>query len=157
MCPLALPLLAACKAECDPPSTLSGLTWTVFGNLVTWESTGPVNPPDPFPVNGTTTWTFAWGGQAEGPVTVTIDGQVFDGAGDWGTEREACGTFGLVLDGIWTSSGGVRHVFETSGDLLFYDDVLEGSLTWSDRWQFGEASGVIEASEAAIHGELTAL
>lgn len=145
-------LLVGCNAACDAPNVFDTRIYEVFGNLVTFESTSPVGPPDAYPVNGNTIWSIDWGSGVAGPVTVTIDEQAFDGEGAWAAER--CDTFSMGFAGTYVSPGAVRHTFEASGDFLYFDNVLEGSLSWSDRWTFGESSGEIDASEAAVVGLL---
>lgn len=152
---LLLPLLLGCTETCDAPRVLDGRTYEVFGNLVRFDSIGVGVPPEDYPVNGSSRWTLAWGASDDGPVDVTIDDQPQSAIGSW--NPTTCNTFDLAIDGVYTSPGGVRHVFSTSGEYLFYDDVLEGELTWSDRWTFGESSGSIEAAEAVIVGILQPL
>lgn len=147
-----IPLLAACRPACDDPSVFDTRLYEVFGNLVDFESSSTLGPQDAYPVNGYTTWSIVWGNTEEGPVTVTIDDQVFEGEGSWSAER--CDTFSVAFSGVYRSEGAVRHVFESTGEFLYFQDVLEGTLTWSDRWSFGEASGTLEASEAGVVGRI---
>jgi hypothetical protein len=144
--------LLACTTTCDAPRVLDDRTYDVFGNLVDFESVGNGVPPEGFPVNGTTAWTFDWGASDDGPVAWRIDDQPIDTVGEW--NPTGCNTFSLDAMGTWTSPGGVRHVFETTGDFLYFGTFLEGRMTWSDRWSFGESSGTIEADEAVVSGVL---
>ncbi len=145
-------MLLGCQVPCDQPVDFGTRTYRVFANLVEYAVEYQAvqrNPPDASPLNGATRWTLGW--EPSGPTLLTIDDQVFEVAGTWATE--GCRTFDLRFDGIYTSDGGVRHVLDLEGTFFFYDDVLEGELRGSDRWDYGETSGTFTVDRAVLYGE----
>lgn len=147
-------LLAACDPGCDPPGTLDGATYRTFGNLVQYQLGGPEPYPGFSPINGVTTWGFDWGTQLEGPITVTIDGQPFEGTGVWGDFE--CNTFTAQFAGRWVAPGGRAHEFDAAGNFFYYDVLIEGSLAWSESWNDGGITGTMSSNDAAISGRMFA-
>lgn len=142
--------LLACDPGCDPPGSLDGPTYRMFGNVVEYELGGPEDYPGTSPVNGVTRWAFDWGDAAEGPVTVIIDEQQFAGTGAWGTQE--CNVFAVRFGGTWVAPGGRRHSFEAAGNFLYFDILLEGALAWDETWEDAGLSGTLDATDAAVSG-----
>lgn len=142
--------LLACDPGCDPPGSLDGASYRMFGNVVDYDLGGVEDYPGTSPVNGVSTWAFDWGDAAEGPVTVTIDQQPFEGSGAWGTQE--CNVFVVAFAGEWLAPGGRSHDFEARGNFLYYDILLEGSLAWSETWRDSGLSGTLNARDAAVSG-----
>lgn len=143
-------MLAACDPGCDAPGTLDGASYRMFGNLVDYEVLGPEPYPGTSPVNGVSTWSFDWGDAAEGPVTVVIDQQPFEGMGTW--HEAECGTFTVRFEGEWVFPGGRTHDFRAAGNFLYYDVLIEGSLAWTETWRDSGLSGSMNATDAAVSG-----
>ena len=143
-------MLAACDPGCDPPGAVDGITYRMFGNLVDYELIGPEPYPGTSPVNGVSTWSFEWGDAAEGPVTVVIDQQPFEGTGTWRLDQ--CGVFTVKFGGEWVFPGGRTHEFSAAGNFSYYDVLVEGALGWNETWREAGITGGMNATDAAVSG-----
>ena len=122
----------------------------MFGHVIDFSvgSTGPA--PGVSPVNGVTDWSIQWGAEVESPVTVTIDGQSFEGNGVWGTEE--CGTFVMQFSGTYVGSNDASHTFSAGGNFWYFDDQLEGALAWTETWAQVHEVGTMGAMDASVSG-----
>lgn len=143
-------LLAACKPNCGSPNQLDGLTYEMFGNVIVWQAGATGAPPGMTPINGYTDLQLTWGTAPAGPVTVSIDGQAFEGEGLW--QEQECGNFGLSFGGTFVSSEGTSHNFSGAGNFLFYDTLLEGAMVWNETWTSGTEIGTLDVEDGAISG-----
>jgi hypothetical protein len=129
--------LLACSETCPPPDVkLDGVVWDVFVTPVEYTvDNEEAFPADSTPANGEHQLEIGWLTDElfRGAVTVTIDGQPFDGTGTW-SEIE-CGHFSLSFSGIYEVDTGAQHGFASTATLTTYRDVLEGFLDWSETWK----------------------
>ena len=147
---LALFIVAAvgsgCAPGCSSSATFSGRTYSVFANPVSFEIENGVltEAPDFYsydlPANGSSNWTFAWGGSDTGPVDITIDGTTYSGNGEWDTVE--CGHLLLDFEGTFETEDGARHVFSAAGNLTIWQDKLAGLLIWNESFTLpGDETG----------------
>jgi hypothetical protein len=131
---------AGCSETCPPPTSIAERTWTVFVNPVTWEIDNEEGfPAETSPANGEHEMNVAWpNNDLEGPITVTIDGQVFEGRGRWNDVE--CGQFSIGFNGRYEAEGNV-HAFSASALLVTWESNVDGFLDWQETWQ--SAEGVV--------------
>lgn len=145
-------VLAGCDTTCPGPNdVLNGVSWDVFSNVVTYEFQATNTPPPGVtPVNGRTTWQFAWTDPGATSLQVTIDDQVFAGTGQWDTVE--CGTFVANFSGTFVSSDGTTHDFSSGGLFRVYDGQLLGDMQWVEGWSTGTAVGGMNVSVSNVRG-----
>jgi len=151
---------SGCAADCGPAGQIAGNTYAVFTHPLT--ATGSnierlTAPPDfasyGVPVNGESSWTFAFGGSDVGPVSVTIDGQPFDGQGFW--DAIECGNFTVEdVSGAYMSSDGTEHDFNADFSLVVFGDQLEGLAQWNEAWTLANGDSGTYRSTAQMRGVL---
>jgi len=128
-------LATGCASNCPAPQSMDGVQWAVFANL---EKANPnADADDPLghygsPANGDSVWAIHWGDVDQGPIKVEIDGQLFNGQGDW--DAIECGYFDVSFDGTYVSEAGTSHVFAAEGTMVQFLDQLEGVLNWAEGW-----------------------
>lgn len=140
-------VMLACAVDCeDPRSALDGRAWDVFVHAADAVVATADGPPGSFPAyqspgNGASTWTLGWDATATvaAPVSVDIDGQVLDGLGTWASPR--CGYFDLAFAGTFVVEGLSEHAIDADATLQTYDDVLQGTLDWTEVWTTADAAG----------------
>ncbi len=143
-------LSPGCASECAPASQMDGQVYRVFGSFLSVDSRKTdLDAVEASPVNGEANWQFAWTSEA-GAITVFIDGQSFEGVGEW--DLVECGMFTTSFEGTYESDAGSRHSFSASGDFLTHDETLEGWVSWIETWQAGELVGRI-TGQAQLRGE----
>jgi hypothetical protein len=93
------------------------------------------------PGNGSGRWELYWGDNVNGPITVVIDGQEFAGSGSW--DPIECGNFTIDVAGSYMVEGDTnqQHNIDMYGPIMFYEDRLEGRLTWREAWVKGQETG----------------
>ena len=157
---LLAPVLAAgCVAPCASPASLSDRSYRVFTNSVTMQNDNVAfNAPPTFysyttPANGAARWTFDWGNTPDGPVDVIIDGQRFEGTGEW-NERE-CGHATIDFEGnYFDEASGVEHRFNAAAAITIWQDELGGLLIWNETWTAPDGGTGSFRTNANMHGVL---
>jgi hypothetical protein len=157
---LAAPsVLVGCGNPCSGPTQIAGVEYTVFSSVRTFGAVSDEEdelagfPSYETPVNGSHLWEFRWGGANVGPIVLVIDGQEFDGTGQW--DVVDCGTFDVEIpEQTFVDSEGNDHVFVTSGFFMAFDQRLEGSLYWAEAWSVAEdgTDGTFVAEDVQVRG-----
>lgn len=153
-------LLGACQSDCGLPNTvLDGRQYRAFGNVIDYTVGQTGAPPGDILVNGHTTLEFQWGGAAEGPVSVLIDGQAFEGEGYWNPVE--CNNFSVSFGGTFQSAEGTAHNFTAAANFFAFTDVyfgelVEGSVAWNETWTTADGQGVgqLQVVDSAVNGRL---
>ena len=160
---LCIATLSACKPDCGGVQAFNNFTYRGFANPVIHESNNPAFTEGPeywsygSPANGASEWQFKWGGVAQGPVTVVIDGQEFEGTGE--LDELECGTAVVNFGGIYTDDAvDVEHTFNASMSLnLWVDDngsQFGGYLIWKESWSHPSSETGSFSAESHVIGEL---
>jgi hypothetical protein len=143
-------LTYGCAEPCESPQTLNGRVFDSFTNATTWT----VQNEEGFagvgsPANGDAMVQFDWGNLAKGPVTVTIDGQAFNGNGTWDTQE--CGNFVVTWGGTYLAEEEQSvHDFVAGARFRLWGDNLEGQIDWAETWS--SADGQVGTFE--VEGQL---
>jgi len=127
-------LLGGCNDNCGLGSQLNGVDYDVFAKALEYEIQNEAAfPGEASPANGELTLTFEWGASNEGPITVFMDGQPFEGTGTF--DDQECGNFVAQWEGEYLHESGTEHAFAAAGLFMFYDDVLEGQLNYAENFR----------------------
>jgi len=127
-------LSGACSDTCGLGSQLNGIDYDVFVKAIEYDIQNEAAfPGDASPANGFATLTFEWGTANEGPVTVFIDGQPFEGTGSF--DDQECGNFTVQFEGDYLHESGSEHTFAAAGLFLFYEQVIEGQINWAENFR----------------------
>lgn len=147
----SIPLLSGCNADCGSPEQVNG-RYAMFANVLAYDGDNLDGFPSyQTPANGWSEWEITWTNLQSGRVTVSIDGQPFDGDGLW--DDVECGNFTLRFAGLYTSEDGSTHDFRTDATLVRFADRLEGTWTWSEAWARAGDDGTFE-SDGQLAGDL---
>lgn len=161
--------LFACSETCPTPSSeLNERDWAVFIQAAQFEIDKPEEfPSETTPGNGEHTWRIDWtspdlvGTDPSGEVTVTVDGQPFEGKGFWSNQE--CGNFSITFAGKYLSPDALtEHAFAASALLaVFTDEVgneteskLEGFLDWEETWETPAGIVGTYTAQAQVFGTL---
>jgi len=131
---LGATVLGGCSDNCGLGSQLNGREYEVFVKAITYDFQNEAAfPGEASPANGYMNLSFEWGTANEGPVTVFMDGQPFDGNGTF--DDQECGNFVAQWEGEYLHESGSEHAFAAAALFLFYDTVLEGQLNYAENFR----------------------
>lgn len=160
---VSLPALSGCTTDCGPVSKFNTLTYRVFANPVEFTNDNPefLAGPDFWsygtPANGVSEWNFAWTAAASGPVTVTIDGQSFEGTGE--LDEIECGQALVTFQGVYVDdANSVDHTFNASMSMTLWAEQGGGQmgayLIWKESWSHPSSEAGQFTSNSHLTGEL---
>ena len=98
------------------------------------------------PANGQHIWEMDWASEL-GPVDVYIDGQRFEGTGEW--DATECSRFNMSFGGTYEDDVGGKHAFTARGNFLFYSGALEGRFEYVESWSLDGETGVLRGDVQA--------
>lgn len=150
-----------CSADCGPAAQLASRTYSAFthpvsasGDNISTLTGAPGFASYGLPVNGEHLWSFAFGAADVGPVTVSIDGQEFEGQGVW--DSVECGSFTVEsLAGTYVAPDGAEHDFNAAMSMVVFEQQLEGLVQWNEAWTLSDGESGTYRSTAQMRGVLT--
>jgi hypothetical protein len=157
-------LATGCSDTCGVGQQLNGQVYSAFIHPIEYDfgdnGEGEANfPGAASPANGPIELSFEWGVANEGPITVYMNGQPFAGTGIF--DEQECGNFIANWEGAeetsYIAEGGSEHAFKAAALFMFYDDVLEGQLSYAEvyRTPRGEV-GPYRVTLGEVRGQLKA-
>jgi len=130
-----------CVAECEGGDSVRAKAFAVDTTFLSIRGDeAPVLIAQGSPANGSHVWEMDWASDS-GPVDVYIDGQRFDGTGEW--DAVECSRFNLSFGGTYEDEGGARHAFTARGNFLFYAGQLDGRFEYVESWSLDGETGVL--------------
>ena len=125
--------LWACTDVCGSPQQINDIAFDAFVSPLTYTITNETAFPSyASPGNGALVISFSWDTAAlEGPLTVTMDDQVFDANGFWSPMD--CGNFEVTWAGAYEGTDS-RHLFVGAADFVLWGDHIEGFVEWDEDW-----------------------
>lgn len=147
---------SGCSDTCGLGSQLNGQTYSAFIHPIEWEfDNEEAFPGAASPANGPVELTFEWGASSNGPITVVMDGQPFDGTGIF--DEIECGNFVANWGGTYLSDEGTEHEFKAAALFMYYDTFLEGQLSYAEAFRNAQNQvGAYRVPLGEIRGELKA-
>ncbi len=154
----------ACSDTCGLGNQLNGRSYDAFIHPVELDANTSIEglPLYASPGNGPVTIGFEFGTANDGPITVFLDGQAFEGQGIF--YEQDCGNFSASWSGIYVGEdqpNGVatEHAIGVVGVFQFYaaadgSQVLAGELDWKETWQFGDERGDYLAPVSELRGQI---
>jgi hypothetical protein len=160
-CAILASLATGCSADCGPAAQLASRTYSVFthpvsatGNNLKALTAAPNFASYGLPVNGENLWSFEFGAADIGPVTVSIDGQEYEGQGVW--DSVECGSFTVEnLTGQFLAPDGTEHDFSAAMSMVVFKQQLEGLVQWNEAWTLTDGESGTYRSTAQMRGVLT--
>lgn len=160
---LLVPALSGCAPDCGAVNQFNTLTYRVFANPFEYTNDNPVFLEGPefwsygTPANGVSQWNFAWTGAAVGPVTVTIDGQTFEGTGE--LDEVECGQALVTFNGLYVDdANNVEHNFNASMSMTLWSEqgggLMGAYLIWKESWTHPSSENGTFTANAHLTGEL---
>lgn len=145
-------VLSGCSETCAPPQPeLNQQVWSVFVQPVTFTVDGEGFPAESSPGNGTHELAIEWTTPDPlSPVVVTIDGQPFEGTGNWSVQE--CGNFVVGFSGVYAATDGATHAFGASAELTTWPGHLDGFLDWTENWRTADDANGSYTAEAQMFG-----
>jgi len=147
---------AGCSDSCGLGQQLNGSVYSVFIHPIEWEfDNEEAFPGEASPANGAIELGFEWGVSSDGPITVFMGGQSFAGTGIF--DEQECGNFIANWEGDYLSETGSEHAFKAAALFLFYDDVIEGQLSYAEAFRTpSNQVGAYRVPLGEIRGQLKA-
>ena len=145
---------AGCSENCGLGNQINNLVYDAFIHPIgPWNITNAdAFPAEASPGNGPLEFQIEWGATNQGPITVFMDGQSFDGDGVF-FEQE-CGNIEIVWSGKYVSDVGSEHNFGARAQLQFYQGVIAGRVTrYSETWSYRDEVGSYSAEASDLFGE----
>ena len=138
---LCLAATPGCVSECEGSEAVKGKAFSVDTNFLDIRrDDAPVEIVQGSPANGRHVWEMDWASDS-GPVDVYIDGQPFNGTGEW--DELECSRFNMSFGGTYEDDGGAKHAFTARGSFLFYAGQLEGRFEYVESWSADGETGVL--------------
>lgn len=142
-----------CSDICGAPTQINNIEYDSFVNARAFSLSDEDGfPAEGCPVNGPLAISFEWASElGEGPLTVRMDGQAFEGSGTW--SQMDCGNFQASWEGTYEGSDGSRHTFVAAAAFVVWESTnLEGFIEWDENWTSAEGVQGEFAASALLRG-----
>ena len=145
---------SGCTENCGVGAQLNGVVYDAFMHPVgPWEvANANAFPAEASPGNGPLLFELEWGNLNEGPITVMMDGQAFDGDGVF--YQQECGNMEIIWSGQYLSAIGSKHNFAARALLQFYGTTIAGQVTnYSETWAYENDVGSYSSVISELYGD----